>query len=155
MILTPFTDASKLFSLHPLFAAAQQWLSETDLNTLTPGRHNIDGERLFANAEEGHGHDPATRRFESHRRYIDWQLNISGGERFGFCPSAELAISEDLLAENDLAFHATPDFASDCLLPAGWLAVFYPADAHMPSLRLTRDNAQNYRKVVVKILLDA
>ena len=115
----------------------------TPTSAFRDGRHEIDDERLFANAESGQGHDPATRRFESHRRYIDWQLNIAGGERFGFCPSAGLAVSEDLLEENDLAFHVAPDHASDCVLPAGWL--FLPSRCAYAQPALANDNAQDYR----------
>jgi YhcH/YjgK/YiaL family protein len=147
--------ADQLLSLHPTFAAALAWLRATNLSALEAGQVPINGERLFANVETGHGHDPANRRFESHRRYIDWQYNISGGERMRHADARNLAIQEDLLAENDLCFHKIPPAWSDLLVPAGWLAVYEPHDAHMPSLRLAADDAQAYHKVVLKILIES
>ena len=154
MHLIPLASADHITDLHPLFPRALAWLRNTNLQELTPGQHAIDGELLFVNVEVGHGHNPAERKFESHRRYIDWQVNVEGGERMRHCHSKGLPINEDLLEKNDFAFHSEPEHFSDLFVPPHWLAVYYPEDAHMPSLQLSTDNQQAYRKVVVKILIN-
>ena len=153
MHLCPLALADQLTKPTPPMLRRSNGCAPTDLTELTPGRVDIDGDRLFANVETGQGHDPASRRFESHRKYIDWQYNIAGGERMRHTDARDLPISEDLLSANDLCFHQAPSDFSDLLVPAGWLAVYEPHDAHMPSLRLQPEQSQAYHKVVVKILL--
>ena len=154
MHLLPLSAAEQILPLHPLFEPALKWLHSTNLQDLAVGQHPIDGDLLFVNVEVGTGNNPKDRRFESHRKYIDWQVNVSGGARMRHCLSTNLPISEDLLQDNDLAFHSEPRQFSDLYVPPDWLAVYYPEDAHMPSLQLAADDQQSYRKVVVKILLN-
>jgi biofilm protein TabA len=54
------------------------FLRTTDLPALAPGRHQIDGDRLYASIDRLSGRGLAGARLECHRRQIDIQLTIEG-----------------------------------------------------------------------------
>ncbi len=152
MLLIALDHADTVAALHPRFTAGFAWLRDPANVQRAPGRYAIDGDALFVIVEEGVGHDPATRRFESHRQYIDLQYCISGGERMDVTSLSDgLTIADDFQPDGDIAFYHDPDRACTQLavLP-GHVALFFPDDAHKPSLRLTTP-ASAYRKAVVKV----
>lgn len=60
-----------------------------------------------------------------------------------------LVLAEDYRADRDLMFFASTEPASMLRVKAGGVAIFFPADAHMPSLA---DGAPALvRKTVVKV----
>jgi len=152
MLLLSLAQADGVAGLHPRFAAGFAWLRDPANLECAPGRYSIQGDALFVIIEEGRSHDPATRRFESHREHIDVQFCISGGERMDVTTLADgLTIAEDFQPGGDIAFYQDPDRACTQLavLP-GHVAIFFPDDAHKPSLRLGTP-ATAYRKAVVKV----
>ena len=48
MIVDTIQNASKYFSVHPLFAKAFEYIKQTDLDTIEMGRYEIDGDKLKA-----------------------------------------------------------------------------------------------------------
>lgn len=151
MELLRLVDADALAARHPRLARAIAWLRDPAMATRAEGRHDIDGEAIFAIVETGLGNDPATRRYESHRRYTDLQLSLTGGERMDVTPVDGLTVVEPFAAGGDIAFYAEPDrICTRLAVLPGHLAVFTQADAHKPGLWLD-GTAQTFRKVVVKV----
>ena len=89
-------------------------------------------------------------RWESHRAYIDVQVIVVGEELMEVADAAHLAVAEDLGPAKDLIFYQPFDGGSVLRVPAGEAAVFFPSDAHLPSLR-TGAAAALVRKTVVKV----
>jgi len=89
-------------------------------------------------------------RWESHRAYIDVQVIVAGEELMEVADAAQLAVAEDLRPAKDLIFYRPFDGGSVLRVGAGGAAVFFPADAHLPSLR-TGAAATLVRKTVVKV----
>jgi len=119
-------------SLHPLFDRAFRFLADTDLRAFAPGRHPIDGDRLYLSIDhvQGRGRDGA--RLEAHRRYIDIQYTIEGDEEIGWMPL-------ESCGPPAAPFDETKDVGFFDIRPASWLAVppgtfaiFFPQDAHAP-----------------------
>jgi biofilm protein TabA len=132
MILDTIAHADRYLALHPAFAAAFRFLRDTDLDALPSGRNEIDGDAMFViiDRQDGRGHGGA--RLEAHRRYIDIQYTIHGGEEIGWAPLAACASPEAPFdAERDIVFFRD---APACWLgvPRGSFAVFFPDDAHAP-----------------------
>ena len=73
-------------------------------------------------------------RFEAHEKYVDLQAIVHGEEWIEVFASNRLSVQEDLMAEKDVRFYADVSEASRWRLTAGDVAVFFPIDAHMPSL---------------------
>jgi len=148
MILDHLSRAGRHAALHPRLAAGFAWLAGRDWHTVPDGRHEIDGERLFASVESGTTFEADLRRYESHRRYLDIQFAISGGERMGWWP-LDLPVVEQ--AGPDLWFHRVPPGDGIMLpVPAGHIAIFLPGEAHKPCCHLG-DCPAPFRKCVVKV----
>lgn len=146
MILAKLTEADRYAALHPLFARAFAFLRGTNLDALAPGRHDIEGERLFALVEDGAGRARADAKLECHRRYIDIQLVLHGVDEMGWKPVAECAdAATDYDAARDIRFFNDAP-ASWIATPPGSFCLFFPDDAHAPLV-----SGGRIRKVVVKI----
>jgi len=88
-------------------------------------------------------------RWESHLRYLDVQVIVSGEELMEVGDARRLRVSENLTPEKDLIFYAPGAPASMLRMGAGDTAVFFPVDAHRPSLAVSEPRL--VRKVVVKV----
>jgi biofilm protein TabA len=88
--------------------------------------------------------------FEAHRKYIDVQVIVDGFESMEVEDLSRLEVSQEYNAERDFLKLADTSAASVLAMRAGDVAIFFPEDAHMPSLRL--DNRPSLvRKTVVKV----
>jgi biofilm protein TabA len=150
MIVDSLTQHDRYRRLHPGFAAAFDFAAAHDLAALAPGRHPIDGERLFVSIDhvEGRGRDGA--QLESHRRYIDIQLTIEGHEEIGWRALADCRVPSAPFDERrDIGFYddAPESWVS---VPAGTFAIFFPGDAHAPL-----GGTGPLRKAIFKIAVDS
>jgi YhcH/YjgK/YiaL family protein len=132
MILDTVENSNRYVALNPDFAAAFDFLKNPDVATLSAGRCEVLGKRVFAivGKDEGKGRENA--RLEAHRKYIDIQYVVSGDEWIGWrdlktCRESGLGYS----AEKEIEFYtAAPE--SWFQVPAGSFAIFFPEDAHAP-----------------------
>ena len=62
-------------------AKVLEFLSRDDLADIECGRHDIDGDNVFANVMEFETVPASEKPFEAHRRYADIHFVISGVER--------------------------------------------------------------------------
>ena len=146
MILATLAEAERYSAQHPLFPRAFGFLRSTNLQVLAPGKHTVDGERIFAIVESCNGRTRAEAKLECHRRYIDIQLVLDGIDEMGWKPVAECVDpATDYDAARDIRFfNDTP--SSWIATPPGSFCLFFPDDAHAP---LVSDGL--IRKVVLKI----
>jgi biofilm protein TabA len=112
MIADTLQNASKYFSIHPLFEKAFAYINNTDLANAADGKFEI-GEGLkaiFSNAP-GKTKETSLAKFECHNKNIDIQLCISGVETIGWKPREKcLTPNGDYNAEKDVQFyHDAPD----------------------------------------------
>ena len=129
---------------------ALAWLRAFDPST-PDGRHDIDGDRLYA-LVQSYDTGPATeKRFEAHRRNLDVQYVVSGAERILHAPAAGMEAETPYDEDGDIVFFAEPKASSSLLMPAGSVAFFWPGDAHKPGCMAGGRDA--VRKVVVKVRL--
>jgi YhcH/YjgK/YiaL family protein len=132
MIVDRFAERDRYRRLQPGFAAAYEFAAAHDLAALPPGRHTIDGDRLFVSIDHVEGRGRAGARLESHRRYIDIQLTLDGDEEIGWRALADCrATSAPFDEARDIVFHDdVPE--SWVAVPRGKFAIFFPGDAHAP-----------------------
>jgi YhcH/YjgK/YiaL family protein len=113
------------------------------------GTYALRGEEMFARVME---YDTLPREecaFESHRRYIDLQCTIAGGELIEWRCSGELEPAGPYDAETDVQFYRlAPAMTRMHQLP-GHFAIFYPSDAHMP--KVSDGVHPNVFKAVIKV----
>jgi YhcH/YjgK/YiaL family protein len=132
MIVVPVDHLQKYGYLHPGLEKAGTFLAGVDLQSLTDGRHEIEGDALFAIVSTCAGKGRSGARLEAHRNYIDVQYCLSGTDLIGYRPLAQCEqISEDYDALKDVVFFA--DQALEWISVEGnTCAVFFPDDAHAP-----------------------
>jgi YhcH/YjgK/YiaL family protein len=91
-------------------------------------------------------------RFETHERYVDIQILLSGSEIIDVTPLDGLIPDTDYDEQNDIRFYEMADVPAVRLtMQPGCFALFFPQDSHCPQLTPQTD-VQNVRKVVIKIL---
>ena len=72
--------------------------------------------------------------FESHRKYIDVQVVVSGAELMELADISRLVVSEAYNPERDFIKYADITGAAVLRMGPGDAAIFFPNDGHMPSL---------------------
>jgi YhcH/YjgK/YiaL family protein len=146
MILDTLENRGRYAGLHGDFGRAFAFLAGTDLAGLSEGRHEIDGDRVFAIVSEGPGRSRSGAELEAHERYIDIQYVVSGTDEMGWKPAARCLVpSRPYDPDKDIAFFGDePD--AWVAVPAGTFALFFPEDAHLPLV-----SRGVIRKVVVKV----
>jgi len=146
MIFSTLSQSDRYTALHPLFPRAFEYIRNTDLLSLAPGRYPIIGDELFAIVEHLPGRTRAEAKLECHRRYIDIQLVLEGVDEMGWKPLADCHNPvSDYSAEQDIRFfHDAP--ATWIATPPGAFCIFFPEDAHAPLV-----SSGQVRKVIFKI----
>ena len=131
MILDHVSNAERYASLHPGFTPAAAYLRDTNLHTLSAGRHAIDGDRLFAMIVRGAGKGREGAPLETHRQYIDIQFTVKGAEVIGWRHAGSCRLGKGFDPAKDIEFYDDqPDLW--VAVPPGTLAIFFPHDAHAP-----------------------
>lgn len=97
--------------VNPTWKLAFDWL-KTATETTPPGVQKLEGDDVTVNV---HGYDTLPRdrcRFESHRRYVDLQYCISGGEVIDWCLASDLVSDGEYDSEKDVQFYRPPAFST-------------------------------------------
>ena len=146
MIVDRLERAETYFDLHPGFERAFAFLRQENLAGLAPGRHEIDGDRMFCLISNGPGRTREEAKLEAHRKYIDIQYVIAGTDEMGWKPAAECRVQDAAYdAEKDIEFFKDEPREWKPV-PAGSFTIFFPEDAHAPLV-----SEGNIHKVVLKI----
>ena len=104
MIIDRLANRLRLFQLSPRLARALDYLRATDLRAVTLGRHEIDGDRLFALVQEYTTRAAISVSGKRTGRYVDVQFVVTGVERMGYANIAEMREREAYDAARDVAF---------------------------------------------------
>ncbi len=149
MILDTLKNGGRYLGIHEGFRKAFAFLSQVDPEHLSPGRVEIDGQRLYAMVSRGRGRSRREARLEVHGRYIDVQYVVAGVDMMGWKPAlACRRPAGPFDAEKDIGFFDDDPEAWIAVYP-GAFAVFFPEDAHLPLV-----SAGEISKIVVKVALD-
>lgn len=150
MIFSSLSGSARYVALHPLFPRAFDYIRDTDLYALAPGRYSIMGDDLVAIVEQAPGKTREIARLECHRRYIDIQLVLDGTDEMGWKPLADCHNPVgDYSGEKDIQFfHDAP--ASWIATPPDHFCIFFPEDAHAPLV-----STGPVRKVIFKVAVTA
>jgi biofilm protein TabA len=123
------------------------FLKNNDLSKLAPGKYPIDGENVYATITEDPTKDYDKTAWESHRKYVDLQYVISGEEKIGVSPVANVKVTEPYNEEKDAA-HYSGDGKIYNAKP-GTFFLFFPGTAHRPNI--TTGGNKTDKKIVIKI----
>ena len=87
--------------------------------------------------------------FETHRKFIDVQVMVTGEELMEVVAAGGLVVAQTYDEARDLIKYTDTDTASVVRAQAGDVVVFWPEDAHMPSLMAREPGL--VRKTVIKV----
>ena len=145
MITDTLQNLPRYRGLHKNLDIAIDWLQNHDLNALPNGRTEVAGAAVFINVMDADLRQAEGASFEFHRRYADLQIDLTGGEYWGW--AAEGAPEKPLEEAADIGFVTGPEHACGTL-GSGRFALFLPGEPHKPSCRTPR--CDKLRKAVVE-----
>jgi biofilm protein TabA len=146
MIFDLLANHTRYTGLGPNLAAAFDFLANTNLAALKPGRIDLKGEALYVLVQEYTTKPAEQGLWEAHRRYIDVQYILSGHERMGFAQLSTMQLG-DYVPERDFQPMSGSGHTLDVF--PGAFVIFHPQDAHMPGLAV--NIPEPVKKIVVKV----
>lgn len=116
--------------------------------------YHLKGKELYAAVSQYETLGDNSAVLETHRKYVDIQLTLSGREIVGWLPLDGLPLKTPYDPVKDVEFHSHPDkpFSRIELYP-GMFVIFFPQDAHMGKL-VAGKHPELVKKVVIKASCD-
>lgn len=147
MIVDKLENAKLYQSIHPGIAKALEYIKNTSFKDLPVGKHDIDGDAVFAIYKDYHTKEIDGQLMESHLKYIDVQYVIEGVEQMGV---AIYTGQKPKRAYDEVDDYMLFDEPYDLItVKAGMFAIFFTDDMHLPDLTLSQPS--RVKKVVVKV----
>ncbi len=147
MIIDTIKNASKYFSVHPLFEKAFEYIDQNDLVNIEVGKSDIaEGLKAIISQSIGKTKEASLSKFECHDKNIDIQFCINGRETFGWKPREKCIVyNGDYNDEKDvqLFFDDADTFFQ---LTDGQFVIFFPEDVHAPMI-----GDGEIKKLVIKV----
>ena len=148
MIVDSFDYIACHKGLHPNLDKAIDWLNSHTLAALENGKTLIDGDKVFVNVMDADLRDADGAAFEYHRRYADLQIDLTGGEGWGYetAPGTEVEPYQPDIGKKD------SEDAVFGALGEGRFVLFFPGELHRPGVEMP--GCDRVRKAVVKIKME-
>ncbi|HCD46186.1 MAG TPA: YhcH/YjgK/YiaL family protein [Lachnoclostridium sp.] len=131
------------------YEKAVDFLKNTDLESLAPGKYEIDGKNVFANVTEYTTVPWEEAKYEAHHNYTDIQYMISGSETMTYARIDELTEKVPYNDEKDVVFYDNENPGLKVVVKAGEYMIFNPWDGHKP--KAAAGEPAMIKKVIVKI----
>lgn len=133
MIIDKIENLKNYASVNPLFPKVVEFLEQHNLETIEPGKYEIEGKDLFVNIQMAKGKTPDAAVIETHDRMIDIQIPVTAAETFGYT-QRDLLPKAEYNAEKDIT--KIPGLAADSYVTCqpGMMAIFFPQDGHAPCI---------------------
>jgi YhcH/YjgK/YiaL family protein len=156
--VTPDNSINKSTLAKAYYKNSARWdkafafLKDNDLKKLELKRYDLDGDNLYVTISEYTTKNLEETKYEVHKKYIDIQYIVTGSELIGIAPlTSQEATLQPYNATKDVEYLTVKKGVMVQATPAKFF-IFFPEDAHMPSLK---DGANSpVRKAVVKVRVD-
>lgn len=127
---------------------AIEFIMAQDLNALPFGKTVIDGEKVFINKSKIKTKKSYELKYESHKKYIDIQIDLDGNESI-YISNGDCDCIETYKEAEDYALYnyCEPDLTVK--LNKNFCAIIFPNEIHMPCVK---DKARLLIKCVIKVL---
>jgi YhcH/YjgK/YiaL family protein len=148
MILDTLENYQLYNAINERISKGFDFLRTTDLDSLSSGKHDIDGDTIFALVQEYQTKPLNECKLESHKKYIDIQYVIRGEEMMGVTTQNNQKIIE-VNEKKDYIFY--DGITSLVRVSKGMFTIFFPDDLHQPCVQT--ESAAEVKKVVIKVLI--
>jgi YhcH/YjgK/YiaL family protein len=149
MILDTLANCHLYLSINERIAKGFDYLRTTDLDSLPCGKHDIDGDTIFALVQEYQTKPIAECKLESHKKYIDIQYVIRGEEMMGITTQNNQTILEQNLEKDYTFYEGTTSLIR---VSKGMFTIFFPDDLHQPCVQT--ETVLEVKKVVIKVMIE-
>jgi len=134
-------------AIHIRLRIALDALVTGKFNQSPDGRYELMGDKIYALVQTYDTKPRQAGQWEAHRKYTDIQCLVEGSEIMGCAQLANLREVEPLDAARDITFYAGD--GNFFQVNPGVFTIFFPHDAHMPSLAIT--TPARVKKIVMKV----
>lgn len=145
-LLSPHTSAD---ILKQRVDRAVEYLKGLKVTEEDSGKKVIVNDDFFYSVQSYMTKDEKDAGLESHKKYIDIQLMISGSEVMDICDTSRLSVKTEYDEEKDIMFWNIPSRMARTTLRAGDCIVLYPENAHRGAVAL--DKTEKVLKIVGKV----
>jgi YhcH/YjgK/YiaL family protein len=149
MILDTLVNCHLYQSINERIAKGFAFLHNTNLDAIPSGKHDIDGDTIFALVQEYQTKPIAECKLESHKKYIDIQYVIRGEEFMGITTQNNQAILEQNLEKDYTFYEGTTSLVR---VSKGMFTIFFPDDLHQPCVQT--ETVLEVKKVVIKVKIE-
>lgn len=147
MVIDILNNASKYYSLHPLFSKAFEFINQNDLANLPDGVSVIsEGLKVIVSTANAKTQEVSLAMFECHYKNIDIQVCVKGLETIAWKPREKCVTPNgEYNQDKDVRFFSdAPDMYFQ--LTDGQFGIFFPEDVHAPMI-----GEGEIKKVVIKV----
>ena len=144
MVIDNLKNMRDYESLHPLFGKAFDYIEQTDLSALQPGKIVLIENELIVNVNQIPPKTKEEAKLETHNEYIDIQVPISDVEVMGYTQRTDLPEAEyDAAIDMTLYEGAATDYIT---VKPGMFTLFFPEDGHAPGI-----TPMGLKKIIIKV----
>ena len=151
MILDRVSNGDTYSALGEGFAKAVRFLQRKDIADLPAGNYAVDGDRVYVMIQEADLKDWDEGAWESHFRYADIQMPLTGRETISCGPTEGARVTVPCPEGGDVQFLDCP-LGRRFTLEKGEMMILSPQDAHKPCIAPS-EGERHIRKAVAKVLL--
>lgn len=149
MVIGEMGSKDYYLGIHPKMKQAFDFLEKCFTCELESGRHEIDGDDLYALVFRYTPQEKEKPRYETHDHYIDIQCMVAGSEYHWYRPRCDLPEGTPYHAEKDITFYPFAGEGSRLAVRPGSFTIFFPQDGHLAGM--TDGSVDVCTRVVVKI----
>jgi YhcH/YjgK/YiaL family protein len=147
MILDKIENASLYKEIHKGINTALHYIQNTNFSEVPNGKHDIEGEDVFAIVKEYETKNIDHSLLEAHIKYIDVHFIADGIEQLGITTLLNQKPTKLYDAVDDyMLFKESYDLIT---LNKGMFAILFPDDIHIPEIK--SGSISKVKKVVIKV----
>jgi biofilm protein TabA len=143
------TFAAEYKANRALWKKAFDYLTTTNLDTLSPGKYLIAGDSLYAIVVKGPTKTPDMVKWESHKTHIDIQCVVTGAETMQLAAQGTIipTITYDPKTDNE---NYTALAGKSYIAKPGHILLFFPGVVHRAGLQA--NGFETDKRVILKIM---
>ncbi|GAA4279511.1 YhcH/YjgK/YiaL family protein [Aquimarina mytili] len=150
MIIDTLDNANFYKTLSANIETAINYLKSTDLQSLELGKHEIDGNKVFALLLNYETQNEFKDKWEAHRKYLDIHYIIEGNERIAVANILDMNPITEYEKNED--FQLFKGKGAKLYLRKNDFIILGPNDVHQPGICFD-DAVSEVRKIVIKAMI--
>lgn len=153
MVIDTLAHAPQYYCFGRLYRKAFEWLRDTDIMALELGRHDIEGDDLYALVQEYETRTVDNCEMETHLKYIDIHYIAQGYEYIAYADESKMRPATHIGREIPDTVLYEKQYNNEFFMEKGDIAICFLNDAHMP--RHIALYPTLVRKVIIKLRAEA